>query len=379
MNTVPRTDRSMIGQWWWTVDRVSLLVIFTLILGGVVFSMAASPPVAHRLDLPSFHFVYRQILFVVPTLICLVGFSLLGTRGVRRAAALIFLGGMFLMVLTLLIGAEVKGATRWISIGSFTLQPSEFVKPAFVVLAAWFFAEGKRNETIPGNALSAGLFGLFLGLLVLQPDFGQAILVSLVWGTMFFLAGVSWPWIIGLGSVGVAGLFVAYQLVPHVSSRVDRFLFPESGDTYQVDKALEAFTHGGVLGKGPGEGRIKDIIPDAHTDFIFAVLAEEYGLILCLFIVVLFAVIVIRAFARALEEVDEFSYIASCGLAALFGYQAIINMAVNLNLVPAKGMTLPFLSYGGSSLLSLSITMGMLLALTRRRSTFAALQMSVRR
>ncbi len=376
MNTVPRTDRSVIGQWWWTVDRVSLLVVSTLILGGVVFSMAASPPVANRLDLTSFHFVYRQILFVVPTFICLFGISLLSVRGVRRLAAIVFVVGLMLMVLTLLIGPEVKGATRWISIGSFTIQPSEFVKPAFVVLAAWLFAEGKKHEGIPGNTLSAAIFVVFLGLLVLQPDFGQAILVSLVWGIMFFLAGISWPWIAGLGLTGIAGLFVAYQTVPHVTSRVDRFLFPGSGDTYQVDKALEAFTQGGVLGKGPGEGRIKQIIPDAHTDFVFAVLAEEYGLILCLFIVILFAIIVVRVFARALEEVDEFTFIASCGLVSLFALQAIINMAVNLNLIPAKGMTLPFLSYGGSSLLSLSITMGMLLALTRRRSTFAALQRS---
>ena len=374
MNTVPRTDRSLIGQWWWTVDRVSLLVVFTLILGGVVFSMAASPPVADRLDLNSFHFVYRQILFVVPTLVCLVGISLLSVRGVRRLAAIVFFAGLLLMVLTLFVGAEVKGATRWISVGSFTIQPSEFVKPAFVILAAWLVAEGKKHEGIPGNTLSAFLFIVFLGLLILQPDFGQAILVSLVWGTMFFLAGISWPWIAGLAACGFLGMFTAYQLVPHVSSRVDRFLFPESGDTYQVDKALEAFTQGGVLGKGPGEGRIKQIIPDAHTDFIFAVLAEEYGLILCLFVVALFAIIVVRVFARALEEVDEFSYIASCGLVSMFGFQAIINMAVNLNLVPAKGMTLPFLSYGGSSLLSLSITMGMLLALTRRRSSFAAIQ-----
>ncbi len=376
MNSVPRTDRSVVGQWWWTVDRVSLLVILTLILGGVVFSMAASPPVADRLDLNSFHFVYRQILFVVPTLMFLVAISLLSPRGVRRVAAIVFVSGMLLMIATLFVGAEVKGATRWISIGSFTLQPSEFVKPAFVVLAAWLFAEGKRHADIPGNALSAIIFLLFLGLLVLQPDFGQAILISLVWGTMFFLSGISWPWIGGLAMAGLAGLIASYHLVPHVSSRVDRFLFPESGDTYQIDKALDAFTHGGVLGRGPGEGRIKEIIPDAHTDFIFAVLAEEYGLVLCLVIIVLFAIVVMRVFARALEEVDDFSFIASCGLISLFGYQAIINMAVNLNLVPAKGMTLPFLSYGGSSLLSLSITMGMVLALTRRRSMFAALQAS---
>lgn len=379
MNTVPRTDRSMIGQWWWTVDRVTLLVIVTLVLGGVVFSMAASPPVADRLDLNSYHFVYRQFLFVVPTLICLIGISLLSTRGVRRVAAIIFLGGLGLMVLTLFIGAEVKGATRWISVGTFTLQPSEFVKPAFVVLAAWLFAEGKRQEGIPGNFLSALLFVLFLSLLVLQPDFGQAILIALVWGTMFFLSGISWPWISGLALTGIVGLFVAYQLVPHVSSRVDRFLYPESGDTYQIDKALEAFTQGGVLGRGPGEGRIKQIIPDAHTDFVFAVLAEEYGLFLCLFIVFLFAVVVMRVFARALEEVDDFVYIASCGLISMFGLQAIINMSVNLNLVPSKGMTLPFLSYGGSSVLSLSITMGMVLALTRKRSGFASLQPSFAR
>jgi cell division protein FtsW len=360
----------MIGQWWWTVDRWTLLVVVTLALGGVVFSLAASPPVANRLGLDSYHFVYRQLTFLAPTAVLLVGASLLSPRGVRRLAALVLLGGISLMVLTLFVGPEVKGAHRWLFLGPFSVQPSEFVKPAFVVLAAWLFAEGANNKNVPGNAISACLFGIFLVLLVLQPDFGQAVLVSTVWGAMFFLSGVSWPWIGGMTSFGFAGLFAAYSFVPHVASRIDRFLDPENGDTFQIDKATDAFANGGMFGMGPGEGRIKQIIPDAHTDFVFAVLAEEFGLVLCLIVIGLFCVIVMRGLLMTINESDAFVQLAAAGLTILFGLQAVINMAVNLSLLPAKGMTLPFLSYGGSSLLSLALTIGMLLALTRRRASY---------
>jgi cell division protein FtsW len=265
------------------------------------------------------------------------------------------------------IGAEVKGAARWLKFGGFSLQPSEFVKPAFVVVCAWAFAEAARRPDVPGNVLAFVLYGLFAGLLVLQPDIGQAMLITLVWGAMFFLAGLSWRWMSVLSGLAVAGAVSAYMLIDHVAKRIDRFLTPGSGDTFQVDAALRAFRAGGWFGLGPGEGKIKAILPDAHSDFIFAVAAEEFGIVICLVLATIFAVIVIRGLRRALHEADRFARLAAGGLVILFGLQAIINLAVNLSLLPAKGMTLPFISYGGSSLLSVALTMGLIIGLTRRR------------
>lgn len=367
MIRLSRANRSAIAEWWWTVDRLTVVAILALIAVGVVLTLAASPAVANRLSLNAFHFVYRQAVFLVPAIIIIFGVSLLKARQVRRLAALVFFGGLALMVGTLLIGPEIKGATRWLSIGRFSLQPSEFVKPAFVVLAAWMFAEGARTKGVPGMALAFALYGAFVSLLVLQPDFGQASLVTLVFGGLLFMVGISWLWIIGLGALGIGGAVAAYQLVPHVASRVDRFMDPASGDTYQIDRAMEAVRAGGLLGQGPGEGVVKRILPDAHTDFIFAVAAEEFGVLAGIVIIGLFSFIVIRTLMRALEETDLFVQLAVSGLTLLIGTQALINLAVNLNLMPAKGMTLPFISYGGSSLLALALATGMLLALTRRR------------
>lgn len=367
MIRLSRANRSAIAEWWWTVDRLTVVAILALIAFGVVLTLAASPAVANRLSLNAFHFVYRQAVFLVPAIIIIFGVSLLKARQVRRLAALVFFGGLVLMVATLLIGPEIKGATRWLSIGRFSLQPSEFVKPAFVVLAAWMFAEGARTKGVPGMALAFALYGVFVSLLVVQPDFGQASLVTLVFGGLLFMVGISWLWIIGLGALGIGGAVVAYQLVPHVASRVDRFMDPASGDTYQIDRAMEAVRAGGLLGQGPGEGVVKRILPDAHTDFIFVVAAEEFGVLAGVVIIGLFSFIVIRTLMRALDETDLFVQLAVSGLTLLIGTQALINLSVNLNLMPAKGMTLPFISYGGSSLLALALATGMLLALTRRR------------
>lgn len=298
----------------------------------------------------------------------MIGVSLLNVRQVRRAAALVFAVAFVLMALTPVLGPEVKGAHRWLQLGPVGIQPSEFVKPAFIVLVAWLFAEAQRTPGIPGTALAVGLYGMVVAVLAVQPDFGQLMLVTLVFGAMFFMAGLSWGWIGSLAAIALAGAVTAYSMMPHVASRVDRFLDPESGDTYQIDRALDAVNAGGLFGRGPGEGVVKRILPDAHTDFIFAVAAEEYGVIAGLIIIGLFATIVMRTLRHAMEEQDLFVQFAACGLVALFGLQALINMSVNVNLMPAKGMTLPFISYGGSSLLALAFAMGMLLALTRRRA-----------
>ena len=362
-----RTDERLIARWWWTVDRVLLGAILALIIGGLVLSLAASPPVAQRLGLDSFHFVKRHAMFVAPAIMLLIGVSMMDPRQIRRVALVVFIGGLALMLLTLFMGAEVKGARRWISIAGIAIQPSEFVKPAFVILVAWAFSERLKRPDMPGNLLAVLMLIAFVGLLVPQPDFGQTMLAVLVWGALFFAAGMPWIWIIALGGIGVGGIVAAYAFAPHVRGRIDRFLDPASGDTFQIDTAIESFIRGGWLGRGPGEGTVKQSLPDSHTDFIFAVTAEEFGIIVCLILVSAFAFVVLRGLSHALKERDAFLRMAITGLIVLFGLQSVINMAVNLQLMPAKGMTLPFISYGGSSILSLAYAMGMVLGLTRRR------------
>jgi cell division protein FtsW len=270
------------------------------------------------------------------------------------------------MVATLFFGAEVKGSRRWLSMLGVSVQPSEFLKPAFVVVCAFLFAEHARQPEIPGNLFAILLMGVVAALLIAQPDLGQTMLVTGTWGAMFFMAGMPWFWIALLGGIAVAGAVGAYTIFPHVAGRIDRFMTGE-GDTFQVDTGREAIVRGGWFGQGPGEGTVKRILPDSHTDFVFSVAAEEFGIIVCFIIVGLFAFIVMRGLRFAMNERDEFTRLAVGGLVILFGFQSIINIAVNLQLMPAKGMTLPFISYGGSSLLAMAISVGMLLALTRRR------------
>lgn len=363
---ISRVDRGPVANWWWTIDRYFLVACLGLMGLGVLLSYAASPAVAERIGLDSFHFVERQIFFMVPAIAVMIGTSFLSPRQVRRFALLLLAVSLVLMVGALFFGIEVKGARRWISILGVSIQPSEFMKPAFVVICAWLFSEQEKRADIPGNLFALLLFGVVAALLVAQPDLGQTMLTAATWGGMFFMAGMPWFWILLLGGSALVGGFSAYTFFPHVSGRIDRFLTGE-GDTFQVDSGRDAIISGGWFGQGPGEGTIKRIIPDSHTDFIFSVAAEEYGIILCLIIMLLFAFIVVRGLSVALKERDEFSRLAISGIVILFGFQSIINMSVNLHLMPAKGMTLPFISYGGSSLVAIAITMGMLLALTRHR------------
>ena len=364
---ITRADRSVLSDWWFTVDRLLFFGLLLLMFAGLVLSLAASPPIAARFDLEPFYFVRRQALLIVPCVAILFAASTLTPKQIRRASLIIFVVGIALMALTMLVGPEIKGAKRWLQLGAFSIQPSEFVKPAFVVLTAWLFNESQKRNDVPGIELAIVLYGIFALMLVLQPDFGQTLLVTLVWGALFFMAGINLVWIGALAVAGIAGLISAYFLVPHVASRIDRFLDPASGDTYQADRAFESFKHGGWFGRGPGEGTVKDVLPDSHTDFIFAVTAEEYGLIACLLLLFLFAFIVLRGLSKASQEPDGFIRHAAAGLIMLFGLQALINMAVNVGLLPAKGMTLPFISYGGSSMLAMALTMGFALGLTRRR------------
>lgn len=365
---ISRAERSAFSDWAWTIDRWLLAALALLIVCGVVFAMAGSPPVAERLHLPTFHFVNRQVMYLAPALLVMVGVSFFSPRHVRRAALILWIVSLALVVATLFFGQEVKGARRWI----FGIQPSEFLKPAFVIVIAWAFSEGARRKDVPGNYIAFLLLPLSVAPLVLQPDIGQTMLISFVWAGLFFMAGIHWFWVAGIGGVGVTAIVAAYKFLPHVHARITRFIDPQAvgqgvADTFQADTALYSFIAGSWLGKGPGEGTFKRILPDAHTDFIFAVIGEEFGVVICILLAGLFAFIVLRGLFSAARNEDPFCAFATAGLVMLFGLQSCINMAVNLQLMPAKGMTLPFISYGGSSLVSLALGMGFLLAVTRRR------------
>jgi cell division protein FtsW len=362
-----REERNPLSDWWWTIDRPLVGAILALMLCGVILSLAASPPVAVRIGLDPFHFFNRHVLFLLPSFVVLIGVSFMSPRQIRRSALIIFAISIVLIVLTLAIGPEVKGSRRWITLLGVNIQASEIAKPSFVVVAAWLFSESARRPDMPATSMALVLLLVMISLLVMEPDFGQTMLSSMVWGSLFFIAGMRMVWVAGLAGVASAGLFGAYLLVPHVAGRIKRFMNPASGDTFQVDTAMEAFSNGGWFGLGPGEGIAKRSLPDSHTDFVFAVAAEEFGIILCLALVALFAFVVIRTLSRAYATEDSFSRFAASGLAILFGVQAAINISVNLQLIPAKGMTLPFISYGGSSMVSLAYGVGMMLALTRLR------------
>ncbi|QKV17202.1 putative lipid II flippase FtsW [Oricola thermophila] len=361
-----RSDRSAVAEWWWTIDRWFLAAFITLIGFGVVLSFAASPAVAERIGLDTFHFVERHALFLVPAIGVMIGVSFLDQRQIRRLALVVLLVSVALMIVALFFGVEVKGSRRWVRLFGLSLQPSEFMKPAFVILCAWLFAEAERRPGIPGSLIAMILFGAMATLLVAQPDLGQTVLLAGTWGAMFFIAGLSWLWIMVLGGIAAGGMAGAYFAFPHVAARINRFLTGE-GDTFQVDTGREAIIRGGWFGQGPGEGSVKRILPDSHTDFIFSVLAEEFGIVLCGVLVAVFAFIVLRGLMRAMRDRDPFQRFAVSGLVILIGLQSTINIAVNLQLMPAKGMTLPFVSYGGSSMIAVAMTAGMVLALTRRR------------
>jgi cell division protein FtsW len=364
----PRTDRSRMGVWWWTTDHLLLGATAILIVLGVLLSFASSPAAAVRMNIGDpFHFAVRQCAFSVGATAILLSVSMMSPRGVRRSAFFIYAVAIAIMVALPLLGHHAKGATRWLEFGGFSLQPSEFMKPALIVLASWMFAEGQKGQGVPGVSIAFVLYAIAVALLLVQPDVGQTVLITIAFGAAFFMAGVPFKWIMGLGAVALAGGVSLYFAFDHVASRVKRFLSPETTDTHQVASAQEAIAAGGLFGRGPGEGVMKQHVPDLHTDFIYSVAAEEYGLIFSLLLICLFGFIVIRGLYRSMKLSDPFEQVAAGALFVLVGQQAFINVAVNLNMIPTKGMTLPFISYGGSSMLAMGLTMGMALALTRKR------------
>lgn len=365
MNIRPKS-RAMISSWWWTIDRVVLFSLLGIMVFGIILIATASPYVANRIGVDEFHFIKKQMLFLVVSIVFIIGFSLLSPTAIRRISLLGLIVGILALITTLIIGTEIKGATRWITLAGISLQPSEFVKPFFIVISAWLLSRYHEGNRTKARNMLLVIFTVIISLLILQPDFGMTVLLSSIFAGQLFLAGLPLAWILVGGACFIIGMIMAYYFLPHVHYRINSFLNPEE-KSYQVRKSLQAISEGGVLGKGPGEGTVKQYIPDAHTDFIFAVAAEELGIIFCMVIVALFATVVIRSFMRFMHEKDIFILYAAFGLTLQFGLQSLINMGVALDILPTKGMTLPFVSYGGSSVMALSVTVGMLIALTRKR------------
>ena len=362
--------KKYLAEWARSLDKGLLWAIFLLIVFGVLLTFSASPEVADRVLAvkDSFHFIKKQIIFLIPSVFLMLGVSMFTPKWIWRTCVIGFIFCFILLILTPLIGANVKGARRWIYLFGISVQPSEFMKPVFAVTCAYFLYKGKTLSHFPGGRITAGLWIAVLILLLCQPDVGMSITTSCIWGSELFLAGLPILWLIILGILAAASGVSAYFFFPHVQSRINRFLDPASGDIYQVKTSLEALRNSGWFGRGPGEGIVKARLPDAHTDFILAVAAEEYGFILSACLVLLFLFILLRGFWIISKQRHFFRMVATTGLLTQFGVQAIINMASTLNLMPTKGMTLPFISYGGSSLLSLALGFGIILSLTRKRS-----------
>ena len=360
-----RTDKSTLAVWWFSIDWVLLTAITGLAIAGMIVSLAASPAVAMRRGMAPFALAERHVMAAVIALAVMVCVSALGHGQIRRVALALLVVMFAALAAVLIIGPEVNGARRWLRFAGHSIQPSEFAKPAFVVISAWLLAETQRRTEVPAIWMALVLYVAFAGLLLAEPDVGQTLLISLVWGAMFLLSGQPLIGTAACLGVGIAGGAVAYAVFPHVQARVDKFLFPGTTESFQTDRALQSFIEGGFFGRGPGEGTIKSVLPDAHTDFIFAVIAEEYGILACLVLAGLIAFIVLRALFHVVEEKDLFVRLAVSGLALLFAIQAMINMGVNAGLLPAKGMTLPLISNGGSSTVAIGVGLGLMLGLMR--------------
>lgn len=359
---------NFINRWWKVIDQQTIIAMVILLAFSLMLVTTASPAVANRIGLTDNYFSSRHVVFLTLAVIIILTFSLLDKKWIRRLAIFGFLGSLIMLVLVKFYGFEVKGATRWINIGGFSYQPSEFMKPFFAVITGWILSLHYYEE-FPSFKVCFMLFVSVAALLIIQPDFGMLVMVSAVFGIQLFVAGLPIIWLFIAIFASVFGSIGAYLLLPHVASRINRFLDPVNSENYQITRSLEAFESGGLYGKGPGEGSVKQFLPDSHTDFIFAVAGEEFGAIICLMIIITFAYIVIRILINLLHEDDKFIQIAAIGIISQFGLQAVINMGVSLNLLPTKGMTLPFISYGGSSTLAISIGMGMLLGLTKRKAS----------
>jgi cell division protein FtsW len=366
-NFINLDKRSKFSTWWQSVDKVLLAAILLLAAFSLITVTTASPAVASKIGLEYFYFIKKQMIYLVLGLFLMFFLSFYSINTVRRICVIGFVVCLVLLVLTLFFGYAAKGARRWLHIGGFSLQASEFAKLFFPIVTAWLFSIQNKQPSFPAFRVSLLLFGILVSLLVLQPDFGMIVIITAVWCGQLFIAGLSLTLMLIFACFALSGVFMAYTFLPHVKARIDSFLDPKSFENYQVSKSLMAFKNGGMYGVGPGEGVIKQHIPDAHTDFIFAVIGEEMGVVACSALVALFACIVIRGLYKVAKNTDFFKMLAMSGLLMQVGMQTIFNMGVTLHLFPTKGMTLPFISYGGSSVLSTSIVFGIILVLTKSR------------
>ena len=363
---ITRSDRSNIALWWWTIDRYLLTAFFMLILIGIFLVMASSQHLTQSLNLSSHHFTLRHILYGTLSIPIIISFSILNQRQIKIISIL----GMFVSILlifsTVIDGDKIKGAQRWLYIGNISFQPSEVCKPFFIIFNAWVLSLWAEKKDFPGWIWSITSIGIISALLLLQPDLGMTILFIFTWGFQLFITGIPLIIIIFLIISFPIFMIISYHNFDHVKIRIDSFI---EGTTYQVSKSLQSFEAGGLLGKGPGEGLYKKSLPDAHSDFVFAVAAEEYGALICSFVIIIYASIILRTLFYTIRNDNLFLILAVGGLTFQFGFQSLIHMASNTDLIPTKGMTLPFLSYGGSSILASAITAGMLLGLTRTNNS----------
>ncbi|MFN7038527.1 MAG: putative lipid II flippase FtsW [Alphaproteobacteria bacterium] len=362
-----RHNKNLIFNWWWSIDRYMLSAIMIIIAFSAVMVATASPAIADRIGLESFYFIRRQLIYLLLAIGIIFVISSFSLENIRRLSIISFLICIFLLIIVLFSGTEIKGARRWIQCFGLSIQPSEFTKPFFAVLIGWVLSQKQKSQEFPIFKISIILYLIVVTLLILQPDFGMVVTISLVWGAQLFLAGLPLFWIFAATIIAIFGVTGAYIFLPHVNQRINNFIDPAVSENYQIKKSLEAFSHGGLYGRGPGEGTVKQVLPDSHCDFIFAVIGEELGIIVCLIVLFLFAFIVIRGFFRILTESDSFIFLSTSGLLMQFGMQSVINMGVTLNLFPTKGMTLPFVSYGGSSMLAIAVGIGIILAMTKKR------------
>lgn len=366
MLKIDRTDKSVFGKWWWTTDRWLISAILILSFAGIFLVMAASPAVAERLGRPPFFFVIRHVIFLTISLTSMFFISFLSPRNIWRLGLVLLISSIFMIILTLIFGSHIKGSSRWLHIFGFSVQPSEFVKPAFAVVSAWLISKQQYSREFKGMIATITIYAIIVILLLLQPDFGMSFVLSCILGAQIFIAGIPLSIIFGLIVMASLGIFGLYNIFPHIQSRIDRFIDPNSGDNYQVQKSLDSFHNGGLFGVGPGDGKVKMSLPDAHADFIFSVAGEEFGLILTLALIAVLGFIIFRMLYRSWRSQDIFKILAIGGIATQFTVQSLIHMGSSLQLLPAKGITLPFISYGGSSILSLGIALGIVLALGRK-------------
>ncbi len=366
MITFSRADNTPLARWWLTVDRWTLGALFILVGCGYIMVLAASPAVAERIKASRELFILKQLVFLALSLGIIVGVSMLPPRMVRRLALVGFAGALVATALTIVIGVETKGAQRWISIAGNRVQPSEFLKPCFALTTAWLIAGQRPAWRFRGTLIALGLFLVIAAILKKQPDVGMMAVIGAVFMIQLFISGINLLWVgLGLSLAGGSGVLL-YTLLPHVRRRFDQFMYGKGGN-YQIEKVMEAFSGGGLFGRGAGEGQVKDSIPDVHADVVFAVVGEEFGLVVCVLVIGVFGFIVLRGLLRLMREQDAFVVVACTGLIAGFGLQAMINLFSTLGMMPTKGMTLPFISYGGSSAVAVGLGMGMLLSLTRPR------------